>query len=189
MLIDGHALIRAVHVLALVHWIGGLAVVTTIVLPHARGLPHALEAVASFVAFERRFAFQARISILLVGLSGIYMLTKLDAWNRFQYASFWWLDLMVVVWVLFALMVYVLELLAIHRLFHEFALRNKDRAFTVAIELHAVALIVSAFRWRTWGTRRIILKGNCCSANYLASPTSGVEVIGDIKSALSRKSA
>ena len=145
MLIDGHALIRAIHVLALVHWIGGLAVITTIVLPHARGLPNALEAVASFEAFERRFAFQARISILLVGLSGIYMLTKLDAWNRFQYASFWWLDLMVVVWVLFALMIYVLEPLAIHRLFHEFALRNKDRAFTVAIELHAVALIVSAF--------------------------------------------
>ena len=124
MLIDDHALIRAIHVLALVHWIGGLAVVTTIVLPHARGLPNAKDAVASFEAFERRFAFQARISILLVGL---------------------WLDLIVVVWMLFALMIYVLEPLAIHRLFHEFALRNKDRAFTVAIELHAVAFIISAF--------------------------------------------
>lgn len=62
------------------------------------------------------------------------MLTKLDAWSRFQYASFWWLDLMVAVWTLFALMVYVLEPLAIHRLFHEFALRNKDCAFVVAID-------------------------------------------------------
>jgi uncharacterized membrane protein len=87
MLIDDHALIRAIHVLALVHWIGGLAVVTTIVLPHARGLPNAKDAVASFEAFERRFAFQARISILLVGLSGAYMLTKLDAWNRFHSSS------------------------------------------------------------------------------------------------------
>ena len=144
MLIDGHALIRAIHVLALVHWIGGLAVVTTIVLPHARGLPNALDAVASFEAFERRFAFQARISILLVGLSGTYLLTKLDAWNRFQYASFWWLDLMVAVWMLFALMVYVLEPFVFHRRFQKFALRNKDRAFAVAIELHAVALIISA---------------------------------------------
>jgi uncharacterized membrane protein len=145
MLIDDHALIRAIHVLALVHWIGGLAVVTTIVLPHARGLPNAMDAVASFEAFERRFAFQARISILLVGLSGAYMLTKLDAWNRFQYASFWWLDLMIAVWVLFMLTVYVLEPFVVHRLFHEFALRNKDRAFAVATGLHALALIISAF--------------------------------------------
>jgi NhaP-type Na+/H+ and K+/H+ antiporter len=52
---------------------------------------------------------------------------------------------MVAVWMLFALMVYVLEPLVIHRLFHEFALRNKDRAFAMAIGLHAVALIISAF--------------------------------------------
>ncbi len=96
MTIDDLALARAIHVLALVHWIGGLAVVTTIVLPHARGLP-AKDAVSAFEAFERRFASQVRVSILLVGLSGGYMLTKLDAWNRFQYAPFWWLDLMVAV--------------------------------------------------------------------------------------------
>ena len=145
MIIDDLALARAIHVLALVHWIGGLAVVTTIVLPRARALPNAKEAIAAFEAFERRFASQVRISILLAGLSGAYMLTKLDAWNRFQYASFWWLDLMVAVWMLFALMVYVLEPLLIHRLFHEFALRNKDRAFAVAIRLHVVALIISTF--------------------------------------------
>ena len=145
MMIDDLGLARAIHVLALVHWIGGLAVVTTIILPHARRLPNAKDAVAAFEGFEQRFASQARISILLAGLSGAYMLTRLDAWNRFQYASFWWLDLMVAVWLLFALMVYVLEPFVIHRLFHEFALHNKDHAFAVAIGLHAVALIVSAF--------------------------------------------
>jgi uncharacterized membrane protein len=145
MTIDDLALARAIHVLALVHWIGGLAVVTTIVLPHARGLPNAKDAVAAFAAFERRFAFQVRISILLVGLSGAYMLAKLDAWDRFRYAAFWWLDLMVAVWMLFALMVYVLEPLGIDRLFHEFALRDSNRAFAVATAFHAVALLISAF--------------------------------------------
>jgi uncharacterized membrane protein len=144
-MIDDLGLARAVHVLALVHWIGGVAVVTTIVLPGVRRLPNGKDAVAAFEAFERRFAFQARISILLVGLSGAYMLMKLDAWNRFQYASFWWLHLMVAVWVLFALMVYVLEPFVIHRFFQEFALQNKDRAFAVATGLHAAALIISAF--------------------------------------------
>jgi uncharacterized membrane protein len=144
MTIDDLALARAIHVLALVHWIGGLAVVTTIVLPHARRLPDANDAVAAFEAFERRFAFQVRISILLVGLSGLYMLAKLEAWDRFRYASFWWLDLMVGVWLLFALMVYGLEPLLVHRRFHDFALRDKNRAFAAATGFHAVALLISA---------------------------------------------
>jgi uncharacterized membrane protein len=144
-MLDDFALARAIHVLALVHWIGGLSAVTTIILPRARALPDAREAVATFEAFERRFAQQVRISILLVGLSGFYMIMRLDGWDRFGRVSFWWLDLMVVVWVLFALMVYVLEPLAIHRLFHDFALRQKDRAFALAMVLHVVALCVSAF--------------------------------------------
>jgi uncharacterized membrane protein len=144
-MIDDFALARAIHVLALVHWIGGLTVVTTIVLPHARGLPNAKYAIATFEAFELRFAYQVRISILLVGLSGVYMLTKLNAWDRFQYASFWWLDLMVAVWMLFAMMVYVLEPLMLHRHLHEFALRNRNRAFAMATGFHALALFISAF--------------------------------------------
>ena len=56
MMIDDLALARAIHVLALVHWIGGLAIVTTIVLPDARRLPNAKDAVAVFEAFEQRFA-------------------------------------------------------------------------------------------------------------------------------------
>ena len=52
---------------------------------------------------------------------------------------------MIAVWVLFMLTVYVLEPLVVHRLFHEFALRNKDRAFAVATGLHPLALIISAF--------------------------------------------
>jgi uncharacterized membrane protein len=144
MTIDDLALARAIHVLALVHWIGGLGVVTTIVLPQARALPGAQDAVAAFEAFERRFASQVRISILLVGLSGLYMLAKFDAWDRFQYAAFWWLDLMVIVWMLFALMVYVLEPLVLHRRFREFALHDKNRAFAAATGFHAVALLISA---------------------------------------------
>jgi uncharacterized membrane protein len=137
------ALARAVHILALVHWIGGVAVVTTIVLPNARRLPNPGEAIAAFESFERRFAAQVRISILLVGISGIYMLNELNAWNRFEYLSFWWLDLMVAVWLAFSIMVYVLEPLLVHHAFRRYALRDKDRAFALAIRLHTIALIIS----------------------------------------------
>lgn len=143
MMIDDLALARTIHILALVHWIGGVAVVTTIVLPRVRELPNARDAIAAFEAFEQRFARQARLSILLAGLSGAYMLIKLDAWDHFQYASFWWMHLMVAVWVLFALMIYVLEPIVVHDLFHKFALEQKDRAFALATRFHAIALLVS----------------------------------------------
>ena len=143
MMIDDLVLARAIHILALVHWIGGVAIVTTIILPRARELPDAKDAVAAFEAFEQRFARQARVSIFLVGLSGVYMLFKLDAWSRFQYISFWWMHLMVAVWILFAFMIYVLEPLLIHRVFHEHALRQKNRAFALATRLHVIALLIS----------------------------------------------
>lgn len=144
MLIDDLAVARAIHILALVHWIGGAAVATTIILPRARRLPDAKKAFEAFEAFERPFMFQVRISILLVGLSGLYMLMKLDAWDRFRHASFWWLDLMVAVWVLFAMMVYVLEPLAVHRNFRKFVMHSKDRAFAVAIGFHIFAVGAAA---------------------------------------------
>ena len=145
MTIDDFALARAVHVLALVHWIGGVTMVTTIVLPRARTLPDASAALTDFETFEGRFAVQARFSILLAGLSGLYMLDKLQAWAWLLDSAFWWLTLMIAVWAVFALMVFVLEPLVVHRLFRDYALRDKEHAFALAIRLHAVALAASAF--------------------------------------------
>ena len=142
-MINDFAIARALHVLALVHWIGGVALVTTIVLPRARALANAHDALAAFKAFEGPFAAQARVSILLVGLSGFYMLIKLQAWTLLLDPAFWWLALMVVVWTAFVLIVFVLEPLVVNRLFHDYALRNKDRAFSLAIRLHAAALTIS----------------------------------------------
>lgn len=144
MVPDGLTLARAVHVLALVHWIGGVSVVTTIVLPQARRLADAATAVAFFESFERRFVRQVRVSILLAGLSGLYMLQALDAWDRFRHLAFWWLHLMVAVWCLFALMVFVIEPLFAHRRFREFAMRDATAAFALATRLHVLALAISA---------------------------------------------
>jgi len=136
-------LLALLHVLALVHWIGGVAMVTTIVLPRARALANAHAALAAFDAFEGPFAAQARFSILLAGLSRFYMLNKTQAWTLLLDPPFWWLALMVAVWAVFALVVFVLEPLVVHRLFHVYALRDKDRAFSLAIRIHAVVLTIS----------------------------------------------
>jgi uncharacterized membrane protein len=143
-MIDDLAIARAIHVLGVVHWIGGVAAVTTVVLPQAQLLPDANAAIAAFEAFERRFAWQARISVTVTGLSGIYILWRLAAWERFASLSFWWLHLMVVLWILFVLMLLVLEPLGTDRLFRSYALREKDHAFTLARRLHWAALLIAA---------------------------------------------
>ena len=144
-MIDDLALARAIHVLAVVHWIGGIAIATTIVLPQSRLLTDANAAIASFESFERPFARQARVSVTLAGISGFYMLWRLAAWERFEAPAFWWLHLMVALWILFVLMLFVLEPLGIDRLFRSYALRQQERAFALATRLHWAALLIATF--------------------------------------------
>lgn len=136
-------LARALHVVAVVAWIGGVAFVTTVLLPALRSMPNAGGRLAQFEALEGRFARQARLSTLLAGASGFYMLYYLQAWDRYLQASFWWLHLMTVVWVVFSLVLFVLEPLVLHRYFHELASRDEPRAFALVQRMHVVLLALS----------------------------------------------
>jgi uncharacterized membrane protein len=140
---DWPTLARAVHVLSVVHWIGGLAVVTTIVLPAARLMATPEESLAAFETFERRFAAQARWSVALAGLTGIYLLASSYGWDRIFVPSLWWLHLMMAVWAAFALMLFVFEPLILHDMFRRYALHQPKRAYDIAIRLHWAGLIAS----------------------------------------------
>jgi uncharacterized membrane protein len=56
----------ALHVLSVVLWIGGVAMVTTVLLPMVQRFKSAQERMDFFFAIERRFAWQARATSLLV---------------------------------------------------------------------------------------------------------------------------
>ena len=135
-------LARAVHVLAVVVWIGGVSFVTTVLLPAMRGRPpeHWLR---EFDAIERRFAPQARIAVLLVLLSGLYMLYRYDLWQRFAHAEYWWMDLMVGVWLLFAALLFVVEPLALGRLVRRRAATAPEATLALLLWLHRVMLVLS----------------------------------------------
>jgi uncharacterized membrane protein len=139
-MIDDLAFARIVHLLAIVHWIGGMAAVTTIVLPGASRFGDAEDALGAFQGFERRFAQQVRISVMLTGISGIYMLWRLAAWERLTWISFWWLDLMVAFWILFALVLFLIEPLWMDKILRFHVLRDKNRTFALMRKLHWVAL-------------------------------------------------
>src|SRR5689334_24559406 len=106
---DGLALARALHVVAVVVWIGGLSIVTTALLPAIRRGELGENWLAAFQAIERRFVWQARIAILLVGATGLYMIEASDLWDRFRSPAYWWMHAMVGVWSIFAIGLFVVE--------------------------------------------------------------------------------
>ena len=100
---------RLLHVLGVVLWIGGVAMVTLVLLPTLMRMASMSEAMAFFQQFRRRFAAQARISTLVVGISGFYMVYELNAWQRFLQWQYWWMHAMVAIWLLFSIMLFVQE--------------------------------------------------------------------------------
>jgi uncharacterized membrane protein len=95
----------AIHVLSVVWWIGGLAFVTAVILPGLRS-GRLGDARSAFKVIESRFEPQVRIAVPLAGLSGLYLLYRLDLWSGFREARFWWLDAMVLFWLLFMLLLF-----------------------------------------------------------------------------------
>jgi uncharacterized membrane protein len=140
---DAFLLARVLHVLGVVVWIGGVAFVTTVLLPALRSLDRAEERLALFERLEGRFALQARVTTLVTGLSGFYMLQFLHAWPRYADPHYAWIHLMTVVWAIFTLVLFVLEPLFLHRWFHELARRDDVRAFRLVQRLHVVLLTIS----------------------------------------------
>lgn len=145
MMRDAHMFVwaRALHVLGVVLWIGGVAFVTTVLLPSLRRLGDSGQRLALFERLEGRFSLQAKFSTLLTGLSGAYMLYFLEAWDRYQQAAYWWIHLMTAVWLIFTLVLFVLEPLFLHRAFHALAQRDDARAFRLVQRMHVVLLSLS----------------------------------------------
>ena len=139
------ALARTLHVLGVILWIGGVAFVTTVLLPAVGRLKTPDERVAFFENIEQGFARQARVTTLLTGLSGLWLVHLLGAWGRFGSTAFWWMHAMVAIWALFTLMLFVLEPLVLHRWFLERARRDPEGTFRRIQRLHWLLLSASFF--------------------------------------------
>jgi uncharacterized membrane protein len=134
---------RILHVIGVVLWIGGVAMVTTVLLPATRRLESPEEREQFFERIEAGFARQARWTTLITGLSGFYLAYLLDAWDRFRQASYWWMHAMVLIWAIFMLMLFVLEPSWLHRWFEDSARRQPERTFTLIQRLHWLLLSIS----------------------------------------------
>lgn len=140
---DDVAIARALHVLAVVIWIGGVSMATTVMLPAVRRGDLGENRLHAFDAIERRFIWQARFAVLVVGLSGLYMIWRLDLWDRFHSITFWWMHAMVCVWLLFAFFLFVAEPLILQRHFRRWAEAQPEAAFARLHRAHWVLLVLS----------------------------------------------
>ncbi|MGH8013838.1 MAG: hypothetical protein ACREQ4_15215 [Candidatus Binataceae bacterium] len=134
---------RVLHVLAIVVWIGGIAAITTIMFPAMRHADSAERKIALFQQVERRFRPQARVAWLVVGLSGVYMLYALDAWARFTQGRYWWMHAMVALWVIFGLMLFVMEPLVVGPRMERTLATDPAAALARIEALHWVLLVLS----------------------------------------------
>lgn len=132
---------RAIHVLAVLLWIGGVAFVTVVLLPAVRRSAPPEGRLAEFHRVEARFAPQARLWVLAAGLSGLWMTWRADLWSRFADPQAWWMPAMVAVWLAFAAMLFVVEPLHLHR--RMAASTDPARDFARLERLHRVALALS----------------------------------------------
>ena len=133
----------AIHVAAIVLWIGGVAMVTTVLLPAVRRLKAPRERLAFFAAIEHRFAWQARATTLLAGASGLYMVHRLGLWDAFATRAGWWLDAMALVWLLFTAMLFIAEPLFLERWLAARAERAPEATFALVQRLHWLLLALS----------------------------------------------
>ncbi|WHZ19329.1 MAG: hypothetical protein OJF55_001478 [Rhodanobacteraceae bacterium] len=125
-------ILLAIHVLGVVWWVGGVAMVTATLLPIFNQLP-ADERIRRIQQLEHRFANQARVAVLIVGITGFWMYTLVPA----PIAHSWWVGLMLLVWVLFAAMLFIAEPL---RLPARLGVIHNPRKFLV---MHAVLLTLA----------------------------------------------
>jgi len=138
------AIARALHVLSVLIWIGGVAFVTLVLIPACRGMTEPWAQLDLFERLEHRFAAIARWSVLLAGASGLWLVWRLDLWARFaDPAGWWWMHGMVAVWTLFAVMLFILEPFVLHRLFQERARRDPVGTMARIQRVHGVLLSAS----------------------------------------------
>jgi len=141
---DDITVARAVHVLSVIHWFGGVAFVTAVILPAVSRLAMPTERLALFEAVERRFAAQARVSVPLAGLSGLYMVERLDLWPRFLDPAAWWLLAMLLLWLAFMAILFLFEPLLLRGWFGRRAVADPAGAFAVVRRAHWLLLAAGA---------------------------------------------
>jgi uncharacterized membrane protein YhaH (DUF805 family) len=71
------------------------------------------------------------------------MIEVMNAWDRYQHLQYWWMHLMTLIWIIFTLVLFVLEPLFLHQWFHEQAVKDSAKTFSLIHTIHKILLALS----------------------------------------------
>ncbi len=140
---DEFAIARALHVIAVVMWIGSVSFTTFIILPVLRRGADAGESTSTFEQIEARVARQAKYTTQITGLTGLYMLYVLDAWQRLLDPAYWWVHAMIFIYVVFTVVIFILEPLLLHKWFEKQARSDPKCVLGLIFRAHIVLITLS----------------------------------------------
>jgi len=98
---------RIIHVLSVVIWIGGVGMVTMVLIPAVKRMSSKEAKIETFEKIEGRFSQIAKITIVLTALSGFYIMYEMDAWERYLDIKFWWIHAMTIMWLIFTVILFI----------------------------------------------------------------------------------
>jgi uncharacterized membrane protein len=133
----------AIHVIGVVIWIGGVSFVTLVILPAIHAMTDPMEKALLFQGVERRFSRIVRVVILLVGLTGLYNLYQKGLYRIMPTFDGLWLDLMIGVYLFYALLLFGLEKALFKRIFKDINKLNAEQVFHRMSVFHWVVLMLS----------------------------------------------
>lgn len=133
----------AIHVIGVVIWIGGVAFVTLILLPMIHAMTEPMEKALLFQRVEHRFSRIVKPTIIVVGLTGLYSLFAKGLYVLLPTAQGLWLDLMIGVFLFYALLIFGLEKALFKRIFKDIKTLNADQIFFRMSLFHWVVLTLS----------------------------------------------
>jgi len=133
-------LLVAVHVVAVVLWIGGVGFVTVVVFPMLMRMEDSLEAVLAFQRFEKKFSLHAKIYLWVTGVTGVLLLYLTGKYHILFRAETLGINVMMASW-LFYFLVLTFEKRIFGRLFG----RAKE------IDTKKVFRLLNAFHWMILG--------------------------------------
>ncbi|MCK4847217.1 MAG: hypothetical protein KAS88_06035, partial [Deltaproteobacteria bacterium] len=110
--------VHTVHLLTVILWIGGLGFITILMLPMIIRMEDPLGKVLLFNRIEQKFAPLARVYNVIVGVSGFTLLYMTGAYRDIFTFTIESLPLlfMAVVWVFWAVMLFVLEPIVVRKM-------------------------------------------------------------------------
>ncbi len=133
----------ALHVIGVVLWIGGVAFVTLILLPMIHEISDPMEKALLFQRVEHRFSRIVRLVIVVVGITGLYNLYQKGLYRILPTPEGLWLDFMIGVYILYALLIFGLEKALFKRIFKDVKNLNADQVFFRMSLFHWVVLAFS----------------------------------------------